>query len=145
MKNTRNQNRYLDAFDPFGNERDHSDARWVDPSQRKTKYTHPYSYSEFFIFGDRSVLGRPGIHAIPEVHADYSDRLQQWNYAKFEEAGRSFKKRFDQFSAAEASQFLSTYYDKPIRCVALAEGCNVGNGYPYWIFWYVDDVKLVPA
>lgn len=116
----------FDPYDPWGS---HVDSKWVDPTRTDEKWTHPYSYSEFYIFG-RSVKGDG---------ADYSDRLWQWNYEK---ADRLWKEhvgcRWDQASAAQLSAFMSAYHGRPLRVTALAEGCNIGNGYPYWIVWYRD-------
>jgi len=107
---------------------------WVDPSRTHDKVTHPYSYSEFFIFRtmSREEMKRQ------KIGADYSDRLWQWDPDKFEAASKPFAKRFDEFTPADCSKFLSDYFGTPKECVALAEGCNVSNGYPYWIFWYRD-------
>lgn len=110
---------------------------WVDPSRTNGKDTHPYSYSEFFVF---KTLPRDDVLRLA---GNYSDRLWQRDVTAFEAAVIAAGKvgsgqRFDQYTARQASAFLSAYWDKPIECVALAEGCNVSNGYPYWIFWYRD-------
>ena len=112
--------------------------RWVDPRHTRTKQEWPYSYDEFFIFGDR--------HAIKgdDVHGVYSDRLEQWDRTAFQRAAKPFQKRFEAFSRDECSQFLTDYYGKPTKCVALAEGCNVSNGYPYHIFWFTQTEGRTP-
>jgi len=105
---------------------------WVNPRYTKGKTSNPYSYSEFYLA--RSVP----VADVKKYDGVYSDRLQEWNREKFEEAGKPFQKRFDQFSLKDCSAFLTAYYGKPVTAVALAEGCNVSNGYPYWIFWFKD-------
>lgn len=113
------------------------DAKWVNPNQTKTKCEAPYSYSEFFIFGCRNDI-KP-----KNVRANYSDRLQEWDSKAFSKA--CIKKRFEHYSRQELTDFINKYYSacsfnkephKKYEAVALVEGCNVGNGYPYWVFFY---------
>lgn len=102
--------------------------RWVDPGGlKRTKQDWPYAYSEFYLWGTpRS-----------DDVAVYSDRLFQWDNVAWERSNEAVPgKRFDQMSKADADKFMSAYYEKPIDVSALAEGCNVSNGYPYWILWY---------
>lgn len=102
---------------------------WVDPRNRRTKEEYPYAYSAHYLWGE----------AGPMDAAVYSDRLSQWGHDKYLNAlGDLSKKHFRNFSPKDCSDFLSRYMDKPIECIALAEECNVGNGYPLWIFWYRD-------
>lgn len=117
----------------FGWECEHpplDDQRWVDPSRTNSKITHPYSYSEFYIFGG------PAANRASDG-ADYSDRLWQWDYDR---AQRLWKEHCDcrwaQAGADKLSAFMSAYHGRPLVVTALAEGCNVSNGYPYWIVWY---------
>jgi hypothetical protein len=35
--------------------------------------------------------------------------------------------------------FLSKYLEKSITLTGIEEGCNVSNGYPYWIFYYKEN------
>lgn len=110
--------------------RDRLDARWVDPTRTHTKSSHPYSYSEFFHFGDRDVI------KAKDVHGDYSDRLHQWASAKFEQLWKKHLDcRWEQASRPALNAFMSAYFDKKVKVVALAEGCNPSNGYPYYIVW----------
>ncbi len=37
------------------------------------------------------------------------------------------------------SAFMTDYLGKKVKVTALAEGCNVSNGYPYWIIWFRDE------
>lgn len=122
-------NNGLDPYgrDPYGRVNDGVD--WVNPErERRHKYEYPYSYSEYYIWRN----GNPS----NADDAVYSDRLYEWDYEKHVTAWKVVGKRFDQMSRAELSKYLSAYFDKPIQAMAMAEGCNVSNGYPYWIFWY---------
>lgn len=115
----------------------YDDARWVDPTRRRTKQELPYGYDEFFIFGDRETVK-------VARHAVYSDRMSQWDYDKFWAAYEEHLKGCGGFPSAgqkSMSAFMSRYYDRPITVLALAEGCNISNGYPYWIIWF-DDPEL---
>lgn len=106
----------------------------------RTIYEHPYSYDAFVLFKD------------PEWSehdmADYSDRLREWNRAKFNECcmavwgnkGHDFAER----SACDVEKFLRLYYDDDkLRLTGIEQECNVSSGYPYWIFYYNsgDDLK----
>jgi hypothetical protein len=106
--------------------------RWVEPNMpghQRTKEEYPYAYSAHYLFGERS----------DDASAVYSDRLSQWDHDKFKSAlGELSRKHFNQFSPKDCSDFLSRYFGREVECVALAEECNVGNGYPLWIFWFRD-------
>ncbi|MCK9616166.1 MAG: hypothetical protein M0R48_11860 [Candidatus Omnitrophica bacterium] len=40
-------------------------------------------------------------------------------------------------SANQIENFLRRYYDdENLILEAVGEGCNVGNGFPYWVFWF---------
>lgn len=113
----------------FSSYRDGPDPKWVDPSRTNEKHSHPYSYSEFFLFGSAKTIKKAG--------ADYSDRLDQWDWQKNQ---RLLKEHipcpWNQATVEQVSAYISAYHGKPLKCVALAEGCNASNGYPYWIIWY---------
>jgi hypothetical protein len=135
-------------YDEWGSERDPMDSKWVDPSRTDEKSSHPYSYSEFFIFGGHKETKLEGVVGI------YSDRINQWWYDE-----KKTDKEFDALwakhvgtryalaNAAKLSAFFTAYNqilwpkkhkNKKVKVVALAEGCNASNGYPYWIIWYVE-------
>lgn len=116
------------------------DGRWVNPDNTNPKSTHPYSYSEFYIWG--YAAGKEA-----STDAVYSDRLAQWDREKFERCCREVvpNKRWDQMGSGEVSKWLTAYFGRPIVATALAEGCNVSNGYPYWIIWFKDASPLPAA
>ena len=70
----------------------------------------------------------------------YSDRLMQWDFNKFNtccqqvfgDEGQYFSNR----EPKKIEQFLSLYFEYPIKLIIIQEGCNVSNGYPYWIFHF---------
>lgn len=106
-----------------------SGTDWVDPSRHISKYESPYGYSDFYIWRDN--LDGSG--------TDYSDRLMQGDYEKWEAAREAVpKKRIAEFTRKDASKFLSAYFGRAIKATGLIEGCNVSNGYPYWVFYYKD-------
>jgi len=74
-------------------------------------------------------------------HCVYSDRLLQWDYEKhnklcknhFDNEGQYWDNR----SIENIEAFLRDYYDKQdLELIGKMEGCNVSNGYPYWIFMF---------
>lgn len=106
------------------------DARWVDPRRTRERSSHPYSYDEFFVWGDReSIKDREGL---------YSDRIWQWDRAKAERCWAEHCRgcRWDTAGKAKVKAFLSDYLGKSVNPTAVAEGCNASTGYPYWIVWF---------
>lgn len=105
--------------------------RWVNPNSgyNCTKEDWPYSYSEHYLWGEKT----------KDSEAVYSDRLAQWDHTKHRdavEAVADLKCRYGHWGQAGTSKFLSSYYGKPVNAIAVAEGCNVSNGYPYFVFWF---------
>lgn len=109
------------------------DEIWVDPhGARRTKQSHPYTYDEFFLWGNRET--KAGANGL------YSDRIFQYDYDKATSCWRRHcgDRRWANLDHKVLSAFLSDYLGKPVKAVALAEGCNQGNGYPYWVVWFND-------
>jgi hypothetical protein len=102
---------------------------------RKTKYEYPYSYDEFVVWKNNYNKDKSSLV--------YSDRLHQWNYEKYnrccKEVWHNEGQYFSQRQPEDIEKFLSKYYDKPIKLTLIMEGCNVSNGYPYWIFGFETD------
>jgi hypothetical protein len=104
--------------------------RFLFPNQTNDQSTHPYNYSPFVHWSE------PGFEKDP---AEYDDRMQQWDRDKWEEARRTLPSgRFEHQTSDALSVFLSAYWGKKMRCTALVEGCNVSNGYPYFVFYHRD-------
>jgi len=103
---------------------------------KNTKHDSPYSYDPYVI------MGVPGAKY---KHADYSDRLRQWDSDKYQKlVERHFKKgqRFDNTTIDIIEKFLKDYHDDPgLKLVMVAEGANQATGYPYWIFFYNNGVE----
>lgn len=104
------------------------DPKWVDPRRTRTKDDWPYSYDPYFIWKDEDNF--------EGSHAEYNDRLQQRDHDKYEKACELVEKRFERYTREEVSEFLTAYHGKEIVATALVEGCNVSNGYPYWVFYF---------
>lgn len=108
-----------------------ADDFWVDPKgPKRTKHEYPYSYSAFYLW--KSAKGNKGCAAV------YSDRLEQWDYNKYKEAvaASGAKGRMSTWDAKTCGKFLTAFFGRPTRVFALAEECNVSNGFPLWIFWF---------
>jgi hypothetical protein len=106
--------------------------RWVEPGRKnRTKEESPYGYSDHYLWGER----QGGCSAV------YSDRLAQWDAAKASaarDAVANYGARYGYWGKEGTSKYLSAYFGRPIEAVAVAEGCNVSNGFPYWVFWFRD-------
>lgn len=136
-------------LDMYGRpQRGFGDGRWVDPSRTRTKSSHPYTYDEFFIFGNREIIKKKDVSGI------YSDRVWEWWLGE-KKTDKGFddlwKKhvgtRYELASSEKLSAFFTAYNQtlwpeknkgKSVQVVALAEGCNPSNGYPYWVIWFVE-------
>ena len=97
----------------------------------RSKFTHPYSYSPHII------MGEPGSD---HDQTDYSDRLMQWDWDKFN--GLSMKhfgnegQVFYDRPMDKIEAFLQDYHNDPkLKLVMVSQGANMGNGFPYWIFF----------
>lgn len=104
---------------------------------KRTPITNPYDYDEYVLFkSDKYSNERP-------YSAVYSDRLMQWDYDRFQKCYKeTFSKDSQSFylcDSVTAERFLSLYFNKDIELVAMLQGCNVSNGNPYWVFYYIDD------
>jgi hypothetical protein len=118
---------YMDGYNVFGMQQSQK-SHYVNERDQRSKSQYPYSYSEFYLLGNRDT--------VKNCSADYSDRLQQWDYEKYRAACTEMGCRFDQASWDKLNKFLETYYGPGYEATGLAEGCNASNGYPYWIIWY---------
>lgn len=97
----------------------------------KTPQSHPYSYDTFTIWKN---------HVEPE-NAVYSDRLLSWDRKKHDQlCKRHFKNQGHNWSHRDPrkiERFLRDYFGSPTLVLCeVVQGCNVGNGYPYWVFLY---------
>ena len=78
-----------------------------------------------------------------EVNGDYSDRLFQFDSAKYDRCCMSaFGNKGQYFGDRDPKaiqQFLSLYHERPqLRLEYVIEGCNPSSGYPYWVFGWSD-------
>jgi hypothetical protein len=106
----------------------------------RTKADYPYSYD--------AVLQWKKFDRTPQDgHVVYSDRLAQWDYDKYrrlclehfrqgnDPGGDYFYLR----SPQKIEQFLRDYYGNPeLELLRVEEHCNVGNGFPVWVFFFRD-------
>lgn len=99
-----------------------------------TPWTDPYSYDEFVLFK------ADDFNAMDSWV--YSDRMLQWNRKEFEDAvhevwpKKTGSQMFYNRKPEDITRFLSLYFGKEVKLTAVLQGCNVSNGYPYWIFAY---------
>lgn len=99
----------------------------------RNKLDYPYSYSPY-------VVERVGDNE--EYNSTvYSDRLFQWDYKKFNRISQKHfnneSQSFSKRSLEKIESFLKDYFDNPkLKLIVIQEGCNVSNGYPYWIFHF---------
>lgn len=114
---------------------------WVNPGgENLTERESPYGFSEYFCWRDEKVrpAGPGDYHAKsdPGVDAAYSDRLAQFSSENFAAGVQACGGLGPYPSKKTMTTFLTAYFSKATTAHALARGCNVGNGYPYWICWF---------
>ena len=94
----------------------------------RTKSSHPYNYDPitFFQNGDED-----------QVYV-YSDRMQQWDYEKFNKAIEGKGEMAFRWADKEAvTQFMRSYYDDVgLTVCSVVEMCNASSGYPLWLIGY---------
>jgi len=98
----------------------------------KNKEQHPYSYDAYVVWQED----------FNKFKGDcvYSDRLFQWDTEKYNESCKKVWCNTGQYFSSrnpkDIEKFLSEYYDKEVKLTMIMEGCNVSNGFPYWIFFF---------
>lgn len=101
---------------------------------KRTPQTHPYSYDEFVVFKSKRFD--------PMDCMVYHDRMLQWNRAAFSKAVREVwpdkphGQMFNGRKPEDINKFLNLYFGKEVELTAVLQGCNIGNGFPYWVFAY---------
>lgn len=103
---------------------------------QRTPISHPYGYDPYIVFG------KPN----NEIEKDYingsvyDDRLMQSNYKKFDTLKNDILKNipFENCSKETIEKFLESFQDHTVKIdlVRVLKGCNVSNGYPYYVFQY---------
>jgi len=119
---------------------DDSDADLQRQDPPRTRARYPYSYDPFTIWGDPHPNDRCN-------GSDYTDRLEEWDYKKFNELAKEIYVDGDQRAAPFNSfncrgdliqKFLRRYHDAPdLELLRVIEYCNVSTGYPTWRLDYV--------
>lgn len=98
----------------------------------KTKEEYPYSYDPYVVFDKREDGSKFSVV--------YSDRLIQWNHKKYDiscrEVWNNERQYFSNRQPNDIEKFLCLYFGYKVKLVLIMEGCNVSNGYPYWVFGY---------
>lgn len=101
---------------------------------KRTPRTHPYSYDDFVLYKSEDFD--------PMDSMVYHDRMLQWDREAFGKAAsevwpdKSHSQMFYGREPADINRFLNLYFGKEVKLTAVLQGCNVGNGFPYWIFAY---------
>lgn len=98
---------------------------------KRSPHEFPYSYDPFVLFKDGSWSEFD--------EAVYSDRLYEWDSELYdrccETIWRDHGQYFSRRKPTDIERFLRLYFKKNLRLTGIEEGCNVRNGYPYWIFY----------
>jgi hypothetical protein len=103
--------------------------------ERRTKWTHPYSYDPILIWRAENAQATWG-------GTVYTDRLLQWDREKHDRLSRQHFGNESQMSwsarePAKVEAFLRDYLGYPaLRLLQIEEHCNQASGYPVWRFDY---------
>ena len=100
---------------------------------KRTPETDPYSYDAYVTYKSNEFL--------PSDYWVYDDRMRQWDWDKYHNAAKEVWPKgsphyFYGKDPKDINKFLNLYYGKEVKLTAIMTGCNVSNGYPYWIFVY---------
>lgn len=96
--------------------------------------THPYSYDAYVLYkSDDFEFNHTGTYHDRMMTSDYELYTKAYKQVwPDSESGSDFGSK----SSKDISRFLSQYFNVPVKLTALLQGCNVGTGNPYWIFYY---------
>lgn len=105
---------------------------------RHTKFQFPYGYDQFLIW--------KGAYNQNTDQSVFSDRMMCLDYERFnvcciQTFGNDGQCFYDR-KPADIEKFLSMYFDKNIQLTGIEEGCNISNGYPYWVFYFRETKEL---
>lgn len=100
---------------------------------KRTPWSHPYSFDEHVIWKSDDCQKTDCFV--------YSDRMMSWDWNKFHESMKvvwpnGHGHYFDSDDPADVETFMSLYQGHPVKLTAILKGCNVSNGYPYFVFGY---------
>ena len=105
--------------------------------------THPYSYDAHVIYNQPGFKYKDQTYEKDGLCTVYSDRLSQWDYEKYRECMKQFKGEDGDYFWRDTNKvvkFMKKYYNnKKLEVNMIMEGCNVSNGYPYWLIFYKDN------
>lgn len=100
---------------------------------KRNPIDYPYSYDEYVLYKAK------GFNEL-RVHGMYSDRMLSWNRNGFDEACQkvwgNHAQSFANRKPEDVERFLCLYLDKPVKLMAILQGCNASNGFPYWAFLF---------
>lgn len=112
----------------MGPEPDHDLTR-SKPPRDKSRYS--YSYDPFTIWG-------PPFPNKECNGSDYTDRLEQWDYDKYNRLAKEIYKDARPFDSYHCrgdliEKFLRAYHgNETIKLLRVIEYCNWSSGYPTW-------------
>jgi hypothetical protein len=96
----------------------------------------PYSYDAYVVYKSEEYQKTD--------RWTYSDRMSQWDRDKYDNAKKAVWPKnpcgqcFDGKSPKDINKFLDICFGREVKLTAILKGCNVSNGYPYWIFVHRD-------
>ena len=126
------------------------DYDWVLEGSTRTPEQYPYGFDAHYLWRlfDKNVFPTGTRTTI------YTDRMQEWDPAKYAAAidpnSTEFGKLSKGFSvfqayAPDAQIVVKRYFGENVACVGFAIACNVSNGYPLGIFILEDLNPKEPA
>jgi len=95
------------------------------------------SFQAFMLPGGHDLIGDTRAE-MPECDGSaYSDRMWQWDHEKMQRCtAEHIGGPFYRATEEQMSAFLSAYFDKPLKFVALWQGNNAASGYEYYLFFW---------
>lgn len=98
---------------------------------KRDKHNFPYTY-EPYVLWEKDYKKTDS--------AVYSDRLFQWDCYKAEKISKEIGVNLNSYTNKEpekTEQWLRKYFDnESLILTGIEEGCNVSNGFAYWIYYY---------
>lgn len=99
---------------------------------QRTSREYPYSYDPFLVYKAPTWADTDTVV--------YSDRLEEWDSDLYDQCRKEVWGDSGQYFSGrtprDIESFLQLYFKDPaLKLTGIEEGCNVGNGYPFWVFY----------
>lgn len=109
---------------------------------KRNREEYPYSYEPYVIYKNSDFKKTDTAY--------YSDRVEHCYFTNDEIENALIQLGLQRYGSScermswknenHVTRLMSILLKKDVKCTAILEGCNYGNGYPYWLV-YIQDIQ----